>query len=164
VKTILTNAVFGVAFAGMTFTVSAEDAKTPAGMVWIPGGEFAMGSEDPTSCVCGGKDPMPDDEQWEKFAKATGYRTIAEIAPTKEEFPTAPPENLVAGSTVFTRVHRGGSFLCTDQFCTRYMVSTCGKGEVTTTSNHPGFRCVLTLAQRDSKPTESSAKKPKTES
>jgi formylglycine-generating enzyme len=40
--------------------------------------------------------------QFEKFANATGYRTIAEIAPTKEEFPTAPPENLVAGSTVFT--------------------------------------------------------------
>jgi formylglycine-generating enzyme required for sulfatase activity len=256
-------------------------------------------------------------EQWEKFVKATGYRTIAEIAPTQEEFPTAPPENLVAGSTVFTptpapvpldnmfqwwryqqganwrhpegpdsdlkgrekypvvhvaypdavayakwagkrlpteaewefavrggkageiyawgndlkpggkwmaniyegkfpvndtsedgfagiapvaqfppngyglydvagnvwewasdwyrpdtyarlklaggvarnpqgpetpydpaeptekkRVHRGGSFLCTDQYCTRYMVGTRGKGEVTTGSNHLGFRCV----------------------
>jgi len=41
-------------------------------------------------------------DQFEKFVKATGYRTVAEIAPTKEEFPTAPPENLVAGSTVFT--------------------------------------------------------------
>ena len=41
-------------------------------------------------------------EQFEKFVQATGYRTVAEIAPTKEEFPTAPPENLVAGSTVFT--------------------------------------------------------------
>jgi formylglycine-generating enzyme required for sulfatase activity len=40
--------------------------------------------------------------QWEKFATATGYKTIAEIAPTQAEFPTAPPENLVAGSTVFT--------------------------------------------------------------
>ena len=29
------------------------------------------------------------------------------------------------------RVHRGGSFLCTDQYCTRYMVGTRGKGEVT---------------------------------
>lgn len=41
-------------------------------------------------------------EQFEKFVQATGYRTVAEIAPTREEFPTAPPENLVAGSTVFT--------------------------------------------------------------
>jgi formylglycine-generating enzyme required for sulfatase activity len=39
---------------------------------------------------------------FEKFVKATGYVTIAERAPTKEEFPTAPPENLVAGSVVFT--------------------------------------------------------------
>ena len=28
--------------------------------------------------------------------------TIAEQKPTKEEFPTAPPENLVAGSTVIS--------------------------------------------------------------
>ena len=40
------------------------------------------------------------------------------------------------------RVHRGGSFLCTDQYCTRYMAGTRGKGEVTTGSNHLGFRCV----------------------
>ena len=40
------------------------------------------------------------------------------------------------------RVHRGGSFLCTDEYCTRYMVGTRGKGEVTTGSNHVGFRCV----------------------
>jgi formylglycine-generating enzyme required for sulfatase activity len=355
VKTILTDAILAAALAGMTFSVSADDPKKPAGMVWIPGGEFAMGSEDPTSCVCGGKDPMPDarpihrvavdgfwmdatevtNEQWEKFAKATGYRTIAEIAPTKEEFPTAPPENLVAGSTVFTptpkpvalnnmfqwwryqtgadwrhpegpessikgrekypvvhiaypdaeayakwagkrlpteaewefaargglagqtyawgddlkpggkwmaniyegkfpvkdtgedgfvgiapvaqfppngyglydvagnvwewcsdwyrpdyykqladaggvarnpqgpatsldpaeptdkkRVHRGGSFLCTDQFCTRYMVGTRGKGEVTTAANHLGFRCVLAQGRRDTTPCGTTTKKP----
>jgi formylglycine-generating enzyme len=40
--------------------------------------------------------------EFEKFVQATGYITIAERAPTKEEFPTAPPENLVAGSVVFT--------------------------------------------------------------
>jgi formylglycine-generating enzyme required for sulfatase activity len=40
------------------------------------------------------------------------------------------------------RVFRGGSFLCTDQYCTRYMVGTRGKGEVLTASNHVGFRCV----------------------
>ena len=40
------------------------------------------------------------------------------------------------------RVHRGGSFLCTDQYCTRYMIGTRGKGEVRTASNHVGFRCV----------------------
>ncbi len=43
------------------------------------------------------------------------------------------------------RVHRGGSFLCTDQYCTRYMVGTRGKGEVSTGANHLGFRCVKEL-------------------
>ena len=41
-------------------------------------------------------------EQFEKFVKAIGYVTVAERTPTKEEFPNAPPENLVAGSVVFT--------------------------------------------------------------
>ena len=40
------------------------------------------------------------------------------------------------------RVHRGGSYLCTEQYCTRYMLGTRGKGEVRTGSNHLGFRCV----------------------
>jgi formylglycine-generating enzyme len=40
------------------------------------------------------------------------------------------------------RAHRGGSFLCTDQYCTRYMVGTRGKGEVSSGTNHLGFRCV----------------------
>ena len=40
------------------------------------------------------------------------------------------------------RVHRGGSFLCTDQYCSRYMVGTRGKGEPDTGTNHLGFRCV----------------------
>jgi len=41
------------------------------------------------------------------------------------------------------RVQKGGSFLCTDQYCTRYMVGTRGKGEVSSGSNHVGFRCVV---------------------
>ena len=44
---------------------------------------------------------------------------------------------------VAKRVHRGGSFLCTDQYCSRYMVGTRGKGEVGTGTNHLGFRTVL---------------------
>jgi formylglycine-generating enzyme required for sulfatase activity len=304
-------------------------------MVWIPGGEFAMGSEDPRGMICGGPDAMNDarpihrvyvdgfwmdrtevtNAQFAEFVRATGYITVAEKTPRAEDYPGAPPENLVAGSVVFKptsepvpldnhyqwwgyvhganwrhplgpgsegeenepavhiayqdaeayaqwagkrlpteaewefaarggldeklyswgdelnpdgkwmaniyqgsfpvkdasedgfggiapvgqfppngyglldmagnvwewcsdwyrpdyyaflaaeggvamnptgplspfdpaeptekkRVHRGGSFLCTDQYCTRYMVGTRGKGEVTTGSNHLGFRCV----------------------
>jgi len=45
------------------------------------------------------------------------------------------------------KVQRGGSFLCTDQYCSRYMVGTRGKGDVDTGTNHLGFRCVVTLSQ-----------------
>jgi len=94
----------------------------PEGMKWIAGGEFSMGSEASSESLCGlpgvTRDALPvhrvyvdgfwmdetdvTNEKFEEFAKATGYITIAERVPTKEEFPTAPPENLVAGSTVFT--------------------------------------------------------------
>ena len=94
----------------------------PAGMVWIPGGEFSMGAADREGMNHVGMQATVDsrpihrvyvdgfwmdktevtNEQFEKFVRSTGYVTIAERAPTKEEFPTAPPENLVAGSTVFT--------------------------------------------------------------
>jgi sulfatase modifying factor 1 len=40
------------------------------------------------------------------------------------------------------RVQRGGSFLCTDQYCARYIAGGRGKGELDTGTNHLGFRCV----------------------
>ena len=40
------------------------------------------------------------------------------------------------------RVQKGGSFLCSDQYCTRYIVGTRGKSEPSTSTNHAGFRCV----------------------
>jgi formylglycine-generating enzyme required for sulfatase activity len=94
----------------------------PAGMVYVPGGEFSMGSLDPTEMVCGGDQPMDDarplhrvyldgffmdatevtNEEFDRFATATGYLTVAERKPTREEFPDAAEENLVAGSVVFS--------------------------------------------------------------
>ena len=47
------------------------------------------------------------------------------------------------------RVQRGGSFLCTDQYCTRYMLGTRGKGEYMTSTNHTGFRCVMDTGKTD---------------
>jgi formylglycine-generating enzyme required for sulfatase activity len=44
---------------------------------------------------------------------------------------------------VAKRVQRGGSFLCTDQYCTRYMVGARGRGEPSSATNHVGFRCVM---------------------
>ncbi|MBX9686954.1 MAG: formylglycine-generating enzyme family protein [Candidatus Obscuribacterales bacterium] len=40
------------------------------------------------------------------------------------------------------RVQKGGSFLCTDQYCARYMMGSRGKGEISSGCNHIGFRCV----------------------
>jgi sulfatase modifying factor 1 len=40
------------------------------------------------------------------------------------------------------RVQRGGSFLCSDDYCIRYKAGSRGKGEVTSASNNLGFRCV----------------------
>jgi len=40
------------------------------------------------------------------------------------------------------RVQRGGSFLCTDQYCARYIVGARGKGEISSATSHVGFRCV----------------------
>jgi formylglycine-generating enzyme required for sulfatase activity len=47
------------------------------------------------------------------------------------------------------KVQRGGSFLCTDQYCTRYMVGTRGKSEYRSSTNHAGFRCVKDIAQKN---------------
>ncbi len=41
------------------------------------------------------------------------------------------------------RIQRGGSFLCSDQYCSRYMPGGRGKGAIDTGSVHVGFRCVL---------------------
>ena len=59
------------------------------------------------------------------------------------------------------RAHRGGSFLCTDQYCSRYVVGTRGKGEVSTGTNHLGFRCVqdAKAATAPNKATQSKAPK-----
>ena len=38
------------------------------------------------------------------------------------------------------RVQRGGSFLCTDQYCARYLVGSRGKGAVDSGSSNVGFR------------------------
>lgn len=95
----------------------------PGGMVWIPGGEFSMGTDGmrdgKTMCSASNtSDSHPihrvhvdgfwmdktevTNEQFARFVEATGYRTIAEIPPKAEDFPGAPPEALVAGAVVFT--------------------------------------------------------------
>jgi sulfatase modifying factor 1 len=102
----------------------AAPGPAPEGMAWIPGGEFSMGAVDPLgpdANVVGmqaTEDSRPvhrvrvtgfwmdrteaTNRQFADFVKATGYVTVAERTPRAEDFPGAPPENLVAGSVVFT--------------------------------------------------------------
>jgi formylglycine-generating enzyme required for sulfatase activity len=90
----------------------------PEGMVWVPGGTTVLGDDD------GPPDERPahsvtidgfwmdrtevTNADFNKFTDATGYRTIAERTPKREDFKgliadvnDIPAENLVAGSICF---------------------------------------------------------------
>jgi formylglycine-generating enzyme required for sulfatase activity len=83
----------------------------PDDVIWIPGGEFAMGSdrhypdEGPVVRVrVDGfwMDPHPvTNRRFAAFVAETGFVTLAEQSPDPELYPGAPPENLVPGSMVF---------------------------------------------------------------
>jgi formylglycine-generating enzyme required for sulfatase activity len=108
-------------FAATIANTTPAPESAPPGMAWIPGGEFSMGANDPPDMNAVGMQATEDarpihrvyvdgffidktdvtNAQFAAFVKATGYVTVAERAPRKEDFPTAPPENLVAGSIVF---------------------------------------------------------------
>jgi formylglycine-generating enzyme required for sulfatase activity len=86
-------------------------------MVWIPGGEFWMGSDDPNMV-----DARPvhrvsvrglwmdatevTNDQFLRFVEATGYVTIAERPLHPEDFPGVPRDRLAAGSILFTPPER----------------------------------------------------------
>jgi formylglycine-generating enzyme required for sulfatase activity len=56
-------------------------------------------------------------------------------------YPKGPPDSFdPAEPGIPKRVQRGGSFLCSEQYCTRYMVGARGKGAADTGTNHVGFR------------------------
>jgi formylglycine-generating enzyme required for sulfatase activity len=44
--------------------------------------------------------------------------------------------------TIPKRVQRGGSYLCSDLYCTRYLPGARGKGALDSGQTHVGFRCV----------------------
>jgi sulfatase modifying factor 1 len=96
--------------------------KSPEGMVWIPGGEFSMGTDDPESYAT--ERPAHrvrvdgfwmdatevTNAQFQKFVKETGYVTTAEKKPQWDELkkvlppgtPKPADDMLVPGSLTFT--------------------------------------------------------------
>ena len=80
-------------------------------MVWIDGGTFLMGSdrhypeERPARMVQVDGfwiDRAPiTNREFARFVGETGHVTFAERAPLAEDYPDAPPDNLIAGSMVF---------------------------------------------------------------
>ena len=50
---------------------------------------------------------------------------------------------------IIKRVQRGGSFMCSDQYCIGYRVSARMKGEEDTGAFHTGFRCVIMPAEHE---------------
>src|SRR5262245_48909643 len=123
-KGILLCALCVVAFGATYAVVSLTRASpaSPPGMVWIPGGEFTMG----TDSDLGWADEKPahrvrvhgfwmdetdvTNAQFRQFVEATGYVTTAEKPPDAAEIlrqlppgtPPPPSDNLVPGALVFT--------------------------------------------------------------
>lgn len=100
-------------FVGLIAALAAQEAApSPTdGMVWIAGGDAVLGSQ------CGDLDAPQHrvrlsgfwldatevtNAQFAAFVRATGYVTDAEKAPTADEVPGVPADQLVAGSLVFT--------------------------------------------------------------
>jgi formylglycine-generating enzyme required for sulfatase activity len=116
---LLAACSFGTTYAVVNW--SSRPSDDPERMVWIPGGEFTMG----TDSELGWADEKPahrvrvagfwmdetdvTNSQFQAFVEATGHVTTAEKPPDAEEVlrqlppGTAPPpkENLVPGSLVF---------------------------------------------------------------
>jgi sulfatase modifying factor 1 len=114
--------VLGLGAFGATYAFVSRTNQAAAGMVWIPGGEYTMG----TDSELGWQDEKPahrvrvdgfwmdetdvTNAQFRKFVEATGYVTTAEKPVDAGEIlrqmppgtPPPPKENLLPGSLVFT--------------------------------------------------------------
>jgi sulfatase modifying factor 1 len=91
---------------------SSREAPSYPNMVWLSGGKFRMGSdghypeEAPVHRVHVDGffiDLYPvTNRQFRRFVEATGYVTVAELAPDPKDYPGALPHMLKPGSLVFT--------------------------------------------------------------
>ncbi len=122
----LTLLAFGISYAVSLLWQSRDFFEPPPGMVWIPGGQFTMGTdselgwpeEKPAHQVHVDGFWMDQTEvtnaQFRQFVEATDYKTTAERKPDINsllaQLPPGtkppPPEKLVPGSMVFTPPNR----------------------------------------------------------
>src|ERR1700712_1506788 len=106
-----TDSAMGTDVTAAPSTVGSTDDH--AGMVWIPGGTFVMGSDNhyPEEAPA---HPVTVDgffidtfqvtnRQFAEFVAATGHVTVAERAPDPADYPGADPALLVPASTVFEK-------------------------------------------------------------
>jgi sulfatase modifying factor 1 len=95
-----------------------SDSLCPNDMVFIPGGTFTMGSDNPdfveeqtavdvtVSHFCIEPHEVTNAE-FAAFVEATGYTTVAERPLSQEQFPDLPEEQRAAGSLVFEPPNEG---------------------------------------------------------
>jgi formylglycine-generating enzyme required for sulfatase activity len=84
--------------------------------------------------------------QWTSdFYRADAYTALAERGGVVRN-PTGPASSLdPAEPGARKRVQRGGSFLCSEAYCVRYVLGTRGRGEEASPTENVGFRCVRDL-------------------
>jgi sulfatase modifying factor 1 len=92
---------------------SARRHPPQKGMVWVPGGSFAMGSTNHYPEEAPIREAHVDgfwmDEhpvtnlEFMRFVKATGHVTFAELPPDPSQYPGATPDKLQPGSIVFRK-------------------------------------------------------------
>ncbi len=97
-------------YTGMPDSPRGETDRT-AGMVWLPGGTFRMGSSvhyseerPPRNATVSGfwmDRHEVTNAQFARFVAATGYKTVAERGLSPKDYPALPAEALMPGSMVF---------------------------------------------------------------
>ncbi len=81
--------------------------------------------------------------QWTKdYYRPDTYAVRAKAGKVVDN-PTGPSDSLDPDEPgTVKRVQRGGSYLCSDQYCVRYLVGSRGRGSIDSSSSNLGVRCV----------------------
>jgi formylglycine-generating enzyme required for sulfatase activity len=86
--------------------------------------------------------------QWcADWYRPDSYATLAKTEPVARN-PQGPSDSFDPQEPgLAKRVLRGGSFLCTDQYCARYLVGSRGKSEISSATSNLGFRLVRSASR-----------------